>query len=161
VGGICFIAPGLVLILGLAALFLAGHPARWVLGAAAGLGAAVPAVAVRAAGALVGASWSRAGPKRSSQARWTAYAMAGGVTAVTAGPYLVVVLAACGLMESVAGTRNRPIARPLVLATSVHAAMLGGTGALVWVAFKVGALSFGGGFVIVPLMQHDAVTTYH
>jgi chromate transporter len=29
------------------------------------------------------------------------------------------------------------------------------------VAFKVGALSFGGGFVIIPLMQHDAVNTYH
>jgi chromate transporter len=28
------------------------------------------------------------------------------------------------------------------------------------VAFKVGALSYGGGFVIVPLMQHDAVNTY-
>ena len=28
-------------------------------------------------------------------------------------------------------------------------------------ALKVGALSYGGGFVIVPLMQHDAVTTYH
>ncbi len=34
-------------------------------------------------------------------------------------------------------------------------------GALGWVALKVGALSFGGGFVIIPLMQHDAVTTYH
>jgi chromate transporter len=33
--------------------------------------------------------------------------------------------------------------------------------ALAWVAFKVGALSYGGGFVIVPLMQHDAVSTYH
>jgi chromate transporter len=32
---------------------------------------------------------------------------------------------------------------------------------LVWVALKVGALSYGGGFVIIPLMQHDAVTTYH
>jgi chromate transporter len=30
-----------------------------------------------------------------------------------------------------------------------------------WVAAKVGALSFGGGFVIIPLMQHDAVHTYH
>jgi chromate transporter len=29
------------------------------------------------------------------------------------------------------------------------------------VAFKVGALSYGGGFVIIPLMQHDAVATYH
>jgi chromate transporter len=32
---------------------------------------------------------------------------------------------------------------------------------LAWVAFKVGALSYGGGFVIIPLMQHDAVATYH
>jgi chromate transporter len=39
--------------------------------------------------------------------------------------------------------------------------MVGGLGALAWVALKVGALSYGGGFVIVPLMQHDAVTTYH
>jgi chromate transporter len=30
-----------------------------------------------------------------------------------------------------------------------------------WVAFKVGALSFGGGFVIIPLMQADAVNHYH
>ena len=30
-----------------------------------------------------------------------------------------------------------------------------------WVAFKVGGLSFGGGFVIIPLMQADAVGRYH
>jgi chromate transporter len=30
-----------------------------------------------------------------------------------------------------------------------------------WVAFKVGALSYGGGFVIIPLMQNDAVQHYH
>ena len=30
-----------------------------------------------------------------------------------------------------------------------------------WVAFKVGALSYGGGFVIIPLMQADAVNHYH
>ena len=43
----------------------------------------------------------------------------------------------------------------------IHTVALGGIGALAWVAFKVGALSYGGGFVIVPLMQHDAVSTYH
>ncbi len=37
----------------------------------------------------------------------------------------------------------------------------GGLGALAWVALKVGALSFGGGFVIIPLMQADAVHHYH
>ncbi|MGA9314215.1 MAG: chromate transporter, partial [Solirubrobacteraceae bacterium] len=38
---------------------------------------------------------------------------------------------------------------------------VGGIGALVWTALKVGALSYGGGFVIVPLMQTDAVHVYH
>jgi chromate transporter len=37
----------------------------------------------------------------------------------------------------------------------------GGLGALAWVALKVGLLSYGGGFVIVPLMQHDAVHSFH
>lgn len=37
----------------------------------------------------------------------------------------------------------------------------GGLGALCWTAFKVGALSYGGGFVIIPLMQGDAVEHYH
>jgi chromate transporter len=46
-------------------------------------------------------------------------------------------------------------ALPFALATQ------GGFGALAWTALKVGALSFGGGFVIIPLMQGDAVHTYH
>ena len=53
VGGVAFIVPGLVLILGLAALFLAAAPPTWVLGAGAGAGAAVAAVAVRAGTDLV------------------------------------------------------------------------------------------------------------
>jgi chromate transporter len=38
---------------------------------------------------------------------------------------------------------------------------LGGFAALAWVALRVGALSYGGGFVIIPLMQHDVVANYH
>ena len=30
-----------------------------------------------------------------------------------------------------------------------------------WVSFKVGALSYGGGFVVIPLMQSDAVDRHH
>src|SRR5262249_39765725 len=41
------------------------------------------------------------------------------------------------------------------------AATSGGLLALAWVALKVGALSYGGGFVIIPLMQHDAVDRHH
>ena len=40
-------------------------------------------------------------------------------------------------------------------------AAAGGITSLIWVALKVGALSYGGGFVIIPLMQADAVTHYH
>ena len=43
-GGLAFIVPGLVLILALAALFLAGSPPDWARGAGAGAGAAVAAV---------------------------------------------------------------------------------------------------------------------
>src|SRR5262249_60020651 len=50
-----------------------------------------------------------------------------------------------------------PPAAALVPVTAASA----GLASLAWLAFKVGALSFGGGFVIIPLMQHDAVQTYH
>src|SRR5499427_7030584 len=60
VGGVAFIVPGLVLILALAALFLASHPPVWVRAAGAGAGAAVAAVAVQAGTSLIPASWRRA-----------------------------------------------------------------------------------------------------
>ncbi|MGD0219178.1 MAG: chromate transporter, partial [Acidimicrobiales bacterium] len=41
VGGVCFIVPGLILVLALSALFLSKHPPHWAVGAAGGAGAAV------------------------------------------------------------------------------------------------------------------------
>jgi chromate transporter len=164
-GGLCFIVPGLALILVLSAVFLASHPPAWILGAAAGAGGAVPAVALSAAWGLVPASWSRVGTERAQQARWVLYALVGGAAAATVGSYLVVVLLACGATEIFVRREDRPIpptwAKAFIPATVVHGAAVGGLGALAWVAFKVGALSYGGGFVIIPLMQHDAVATYH
>jgi chromate transporter len=166
VGGVCFIAPGMVLILALSALFLATHPPLWVLGAAAGAGAAVPGVALHAAWGLTPSSWRRAGPRRTEQVRWVAYAVAGAVSAATIGPFLVLVLVGCGLLE--VSIRMPPTGwslpgsvGALIPSTVIHVVTIGGLGALAWVAFKVGALSYGGGFVIVPLIQHDAVSTYH
>ncbi|WP_028067840.1 chromate efflux transporter [Solirubrobacter soli] len=155
VGGLGFIVPGLIAILALSALFLSDAPPEWVLGAGAGAGAAVAAVAVHAAVGLAPPSWTRA----ASQVRWGAYALAGGVSAATVGPFLVLVLLACGAIELSLRRPGRVLgAHPLLLA-SVGAP--GGLLALAWVALKVGALSYGGGFVIIPLMQHDAVETYH
>jgi len=157
VGGVAFIVPGLVLILALAALFL-GSPPRWVRGAGAGAGAAVAAVAVQAGWSLVPDSRRRA----ASLARWVAYLVAGGVAAATVGPWLVLVLLGCGAIElAIARARTSALGvAPIPLLASAAAAS-GGLLALVWVAVKVGALSYGGGFVIVPLMQADAVSHYH
>ena len=141
-------------ILALSALFLAASPPRWVLGAGAGAGAAVAAVALHAAAGLAPASWARAAARR----RWVLYALAGAVAAATIGPLLVLVLLACGALE-VSLRRPWPVAALLPL--PLAAVSTGGLLALAWVALKVGALSYGGGFVIIPLMQHDAVDTYH
>jgi chromate transporter len=144
--------------LALAALFLSSAPPNWVLGAGAGAGAAVAAVAVHAGLGLVPASWARA----AVHARWIAYAVLGCLAAATVGPWLVVVLLGCGAIElgiREFGTRGpRAYVAPAFLGAT---AATGGVLALTWVAFKVGALSYGGGFVIIPLMQHDAVQSYH
>jgi chromate transporter len=191
------------------------------------------------------AGWARAGWARArgdraqrawwaSRARWAGYLAAGGVAAATVGPWLVLVLLGCGVIELTAqrglarrgadsgpvapdepagpvvppagpvvppagpvgpagpgGSRPDPggsrpgavVAAPVLgapvlaakalaaralavkaLAAKVlAAAALGGGVALsvAWVALKVGALSYGGGFVIIPLMQGDAVGRYH
>jgi chromate transporter len=189
VGGACFIVPGLIIILALSVLFLASSPPDWVTGAAAGAGAAVPAVALGAAMGLVPASWRRANPLRPAAAggesqrgqgwlrgrrvtgsgmRWLVYIVAGGVAANLAGEYLVAVLLGCGLCEWLAtgraGTGRASAGRghgAVLVPLAAKVVTAGALGSLVWVAIKVGALSFGGGFVIIPLMQHDAVHTYH
>jgi chromate transporter len=154
VGGLAFIVPGLVAILALSALFLATRPPEWVRGAGAGAGAAVAAVALHAGATLLPGSW-----RRTHHGRWLAYAGLGAVAAATVGPWLVILLIACGALEltwrrATAGLHAWPL-----LAAAAPAA--GGLGALAWVALKVGGLSYGGGFVIIPLMQGDAVDRYH
>jgi chromate transporter len=160
VGGAGFILPGLVVILTLSTVFLAEHPPGWVAGAALGADAAVPAVAVAAALSLVPPSWRRAATT-AARARWIGYLVAGGAAAALAGPFLVLILVGCGLIEAL--LRRPPKIPPAVPAVALPLAAVstGGLLSLAWLAFKVGALSFGGGFVIIPLMQHDAVHTYH
>ncbi|WP_447002785.1 chromate efflux transporter [Saccharothrix isguenensis] len=158
VGGVCFIVPGLLLILALAVLFLADDAPAWVTGAAAGAGAAVPAVAVHAAWGLIPGSRQRIGAATAARVRWVLYLVAGGVAAAVTGPWLVLVLIAAGLVEIAVRTPSgRHAAWPVVVALP---AVGGGLGALAWVSAKVGALSYGGGFVIIPLMREDAVHTY-
>jgi chromate transporter len=162
IGGVSFILPGLVIILSLAAIFLAPRPPSWLQGAAAGAGAAVAAVALNAALGLLPASWRRAGGSRGARIRWMSYLTVGGAAAATIGPFLVLVILCCGLLETtVRSGFGDTMSRRVMVLLPATVPVAGGLAALAWVAFKVGALSYGGGFVIVPLMQHDAVATYH
>ncbi|WP_409496532.1 chromate efflux transporter [Amycolatopsis sp. cmx-11-12] len=164
VGGAAFIVPGLIMILALAALFLTGSPPNWVRGAGAGAGAAVAAVAVHAGAALVLPGWRRvAGPGR---VRWILYVIAGIASAALLGPWLVLVLLGCGLVELTAHRARRGDAGTALFALPAQTLLTATAGAgvfasIAWVALKVGMLSYGGGFVIIPLMQDDAVNTYH
>ena len=160
VGGVCFIVPGLIMILALSVLFFGASPPTVVLAAAAGVGAAVPAVAVHAAAGLAPGSWKRTAGHRASQVRWVLYALAG-AAATLLGPFLVLVLATCGLAEVVAHRRRSVSTHLLSVAPATVLPALGTLASVAWVAFKVGALSYGGGFVIIPLMQHDAVDVHH
>ncbi len=162
VGGLAFVTPAIVLMLALSVLFLAHAPPVWIRGAGAGAGATVAAVAVKAGAGLLPASWERAREMPGGCARWVLYAGVGAAAAAVAGPYLVLMLLACGGFELAVRRHANAGGRLLGVQGPVLAALAaGGMPALAWVAFKVGALSYGGGFVIVPLMQHDAVHTYH
>ena len=157
-GGLGFILPGLLMTLALAALLLGDAPPEWILGIGAGAAAAVVAVVAQAGILLVRASLEarRSGPL----VRAITYVVIGAAATVLAGAGLVLALLACGLVEL--AWRRRP-------GVAVHAwpvallLVVTGTAALpalAWTALKVGALSYGGGFVIIPLMQGDAVDTY-
>jgi chromate transporter len=160
VGGLGFIVPAVVIILALSAVVLGHAPPLWVRGAGAGAGAAVGAVAVHAARGLLRPSLQRAQSRAGPWAwAWACYVIAGAAAAVLIGPYLVLVLVACGAVEV---ARRRPASSlPLPALIGPAAVSVGGFGALAWTAVKVGALSFGGGFVIIPLMQGDAVHVNH
>jgi chromate transporter len=162
IGGLGFVVPAVIMVLALSVLFLSSSPPLWVRGAGAGAGAAVAAVAVRAGSELVGPSYHHAMEGHGHRPRWLIYLLAGLVAAILIGPYLVLVLLACGLFELVRrGWFSGAGAFAWKPAALTAAASSGGIGALAWTALKVGALSFGGGFVIIPLMQDDAVHVYH
>ncbi|MEA2197805.1 MAG: chromate transporter, partial [Solirubrobacteraceae bacterium] len=154
-GGLCFIVPGLIVVIALSALFLASGAPLWVRAGGAGAGAAVPAVAVNAGASLMPDSWRRASGHR---LLWFAAFGAGVAGAVLLGAELVLVLLAAGLAGVVVirrgGERRLAAIGPALAGKSF-------LGPLAVTALKVGALAFGGGFVIVPLMRGDAVGPHH
>lgn len=150
IGGCAFILPGLVAIVALAAVML-GNPPPAMRAAAAGAAAMVPAIALHAGVGLLPAreQW----PRAAAAGRFIAYVVAGAASAALMGPWLVAVLVAAGLVEVAARGLTPPVVGALMpwwIPAAVFAP-------LVWLSFTVGALSYGGGFVIVPMMQAAAV----
>jgi chromate transporter len=91
------------------------------------------------------------------------YLVAGAATVVLFGAFVVLALIVCGLAEVVYRRMDRGDAPPLALGLPALLAVVTGAAALpalAWTALKVGALSYGGGFVIVPIMQGDAVDRF-
>jgi chromate transporter len=148
IGGLAFILPGLAMVLVIAALALGEEPPEWILGIGAGAGAAVIAVIVQA-GIALGRS-SLAGRR---DLRAPVYMVGGFAATVIAGPYVVLGLLAAGFIELAWQRRDWVALHAWPLAVVGAVALPG----LAWTAFKVGALSYGGGFVVIPLMQEDAV----
>src|SRR3954447_21599859 len=153
-GGLGFVVPGLVVMVALATLFLAGDPPAWVRGAGAGAGAAVAAVAVHAAAALMPGSLRRA--RGDARIRWAAYVAVGAAAAATVGAWLVVLLAASGaggVGRRRAGAARRPRGAAQVCAWPALAAAApaaGGLGALAWLALQGRGPSAGRGLGDVP-----------
>ena len=155
VGGLAFILPGLLLIIAFAAVLLSSAPPLWLLGAAGGAGAVVPAIALGTGRSLLEPMLSE---RRSSGAgtwRLMSYLTAGGLATIFLGSWLVLVLLASGLIELLLQSKPRG---PLSPFTGIGLiGVVAGLPALVVTGLKVGLLSFGGGFVIVPLMRADAL----
>jgi chromate transporter len=158
IGGLGFVVPAVVLIVLLSLLFLAGNQPEWIAGAGAGAGAVVAAVALQAARGFLIPSFSSVREDHRRRIRWAIYISVGAAAAIWLGTYMVLALLACGAVELLLRHPPRTVT---TIGLAPAAVAVGGFGPLAWTAFKVGALSFGGGFVIIPLMQGDAVHTYH
>jgi chromate transporter len=190
VGGAAFILPGLVAILALSVLFMSSSPPLAVLGAGAGAGGAVPAVAVSAGAALLIPSWrNRRATWR--WLLYVAAGLAAAATVgvwlvvvlLSCGAAEVAIRSARGGFADngrasvppdtsgadapggadTAGGGSADKLRGLAAVPLALTWLAGGgvLAAVAWEAFKIGGLAFGGGFVIIPLMQSDAVSHYH
>lgn len=161
IGGLAFILPGLVAIIFLASVFLSAATPELVLAAGAGASSALAVVALHSGYSLIPTSWART----QSRPRWALYVVAGTSAAIVFGSWVVVVLVMCGVVElsvrrGMSSAYSFGPATVLFVAASQTTVRFGLENSLLWTAFKVGALSYGGGFVIIPLMFTDAVERF-
>jgi chromate transporter len=149
---VLFVVPAVAMVLVLSSLVLGPRHPRWLSGAAFGAAAVVPAVALRAA-IDIGRGYDWLAPS-SRLIRLVAYIALGALACWVYPSGLPVAMIAAGAAELALSSRDRRFAAVAASSGATKAA-------LAWTALKVGALSFGGGFVIVPIMRGDAVNVHH
>jgi chromate transporter len=167
--GLGFMLPGLLLMLGLSALYLRfGTSSPVVLAAFLGTQAAVAALVVRAVHRIGGHATTN---------RWLWGVTGTAFVAQLCNAPFAVVLAAAGLAYVFAAGRTRALFILLLVGTLVLAAYAYSTGtaqlldssgaakplagapplAILWSGLKAGLLTFGGAYTIIPFLRHDAV----
>jgi len=150
-----FISPAVVLMT-LFAMGLSTNStwSQWILRGATGAAWILPAVVITACWALVPTTMKPLHRHITTEKKWFVWwALLAGVLEQFQFVNPVVIIVGAGLVMVIIRQR---VSGPLAgwLLTSGSTAFAG-------LALKVGLLSFGGGFVIVPILRADAVTTHH
>ena len=148
-----FITPAVAGVLVLSWLVLGARHPVWLSASALGAAAVVPAIALRA-GVDLARGYQLGEKSARAKSRVALYGAVGVATCLVAPSALAIAMIAGGLCE-IAVVRASSMRVVGVLGVASTKA------SLTLLALKVGALSFGGGFVIVPMMRADAVTTHH
>ncbi len=168
-----FLAPSVLLVIGLSWLYFTYHEIPALQGAMAGLGPVVIAL-------ILGAAWSLGRTALRAWPAWPVAALALAASLLKTNPvYTLVAAGAIGLLLGKArlaggegssrrreatpgrqGPESRAGVTPLAVAGPLTAAA-GSLGGMAAIFFKVGLIFFGGGFVLVPILHTHLVTKLH
>jgi chromate transporter len=163
IGG-AFIAPSLLLVIVLAALYVRFGGLGWIDSVFYGVGAAVIALVVKGAIKLAQTSLAR------DALLWALAAISAAVTAITETEVISLFVVA-GLLVVLVRERHRPggsssrlpmVLLPVLLVSGVHGAAPPGTLVqIAWFFTKAGASVFGSGLAIVPFLHGGVVNDFH
>jgi chromate transporter len=164
-----FLAPSVLLVIGLSWLYFTYHSIPALQGAMAGLGPVVIAL-------ILGAAWSMGRKALRAWPAWAVAALALGASLLKTNPvYTLVAAGAIGLLlgkerlaggegsdrkpkaaSTLPGPGGQPGITPLAIGVPVTAAA-GSLGGMAVAFFKIGLVFFGGGFVLIPILHAQLV----
>jgi chromate transporter len=155
--GLAFVAPSLILVLALSALYVRYGGLGWLQGAFYGLGAATIAIIARTALKLARATLER------DRLLWGIFAVNAAVTAYTASEMISLIVASGAVVLFV---RTRPWASLSAAGALLPPWLFAGAAAakapllvqIFWFFAKAGAVVFGSGLAIVPFLYGGVVT---